>query len=834
MFLHDRCGSLPFTASGVCALRACLVFSFALLACVEQALAAKPPGQAERTLIGYAVPLTVRPGDTVDFKVSSFAGGYKADLVKIINGDSLSRYGDQFEVRSVKAPFSGKYKGDEQPLNPGSYVHVENTGMLDRLESFTVAGWIYPTFDPTEYEPPDLENPDPFFPPALNIASLILEEGQTIVSRYDASAKKGWALRLAPDFHLEFLVGDGRGKTRSVRSAEPVRDWDWAYAAVSYDADTGEATVHLHDKPFAPGDQFTARRLHASGEVGKVRHEGPLRIAAVLDGKGAANARFEKPGAVFNGRIQDVRTTNRALTADEIDQLAAEAVPDSLASAIVADWDFGRDMKTTKIRDVSGNGLDGVAVNIPDRAVRGRFWDGSTIRWTDAPDQYDAISFYADDLYDAEWSTDFSYQVPADLPGGIYAARLEQGDFADYVVFFVAAPKGKPKADLAIYLSDYNYLAYSNVTLGATAAKNYPGHNWNEMTSKFLKENLEYGTGGVYNYHVDGKNFSYGSRLRPDVGLKPGGITMYNFTQDTHITAFLEHENFSYDVITDELLDKEGLGLLNQYRVVISATHPEYVTTRIFDAIADYTAGGGRFIYMGGNGWFWSVGAHPELPGVMESRNFHDIGDRYLRNGNQGGLMHETGRTNGPVFGVEMGAMIWNGGSPFRRQPDADNPRAAWIFEGTKEGEVFGDYGVDRVNGGACEFEIDRYTPGNGVPRHALRLATSEPLRETIEDVQIIGYPLAIAYHPSKAPVWGRCDLVFFETPAGGAMLSFSSNGWISSTLENDFDNDVATITRNVVKRFLDPTPFPPVGAEDVADVDRAPEKPEYEGFDSK
>jgi N,N-dimethylformamidase len=613
-----------------------------------------------------------------------------------------------------------------------------------------------------------------------------------------------------------------------------VRDWDWAYVAASYDADTGEAIVHLHDKPFAPGDQFTARRLHASGEVGKVRHEGPLRIAAVLDGKGAANARFEKPGAVFNGRIQDVRTANRALTADEIDQLAAEAVPDSLASAIVADWDFGRDMKTTKIRDVSGNGLDGVAVNIPDRAVRGRFWDGSTIRWTDAPDQYDAISFYADDLYDAEWSTDFSYQVPADLPGGIYAARLEQGDFADYVVFFVAAPKGKPKADLAIYLSDYNYLAYSNITLGATAAKNYPGHNWNEMTSKFLKENLEYGTGGVYNYHVDGKNFSYGSRLRPDVGLKPGGITMYNFTQDTHITAFLEHENFSYDVITDELLDKEGLGLLNQYRVVISATHPEYVTTRIFDAIADYTAGGGRFIYMGGNGWFWSVGAHPELPGVMESRNFHDIGDRYLRNGNQGGLMHETGRTNGPVFGVEMGAMIWNGGSPFRRQPDADNPRAAWIFEGTKEGEVFGDYGVDRVNGGACEFEIDRYTPGNGVPRHALRLATSEPLRETIEDVQIIGYPLAIAYHPSKAPVWGRCDLVFFETPAGGAMLSFSSNGWISSTLENDFDNDVATITRNVVKRFLDPTPFPPVGAEDVADVDRAPEKPEYEGFDSK
>ena len=31
---------------------------------------------AERTLVGYSVPLSVRPGDTVEFKVSSFAGDY--------------------------------------------------------------------------------------------------------------------------------------------------------------------------------------------------------------------------------------------------------------------------------------------------------------------------------------------------------------------------------------------------------------------------------------------------------------------------------------------------------------------------------------------------------------------------------------------------------------------------------------------------------------------------------------------------------------------------------------------------------------------------------------
>lgn len=792
-------------------------------------------GVTKRTIIGYSSELTVRPGDTVAYMVSVIGGGsYEADLVKVINGDSLSRYAKMFKVEPVKAPFARKYKGAEQPLNLGSYVQVKNTGPLDKLNSFTVSAWIYPTFDPTEYEPPDLENPDPFFPPTLNIAPLILDHSQTIVSRFDKTTGKGWALRLDKEYHLEFVAGDGNGKLRSMRIDKSVRDWDWAYVAASYDAGRGMVTVHLREKPYAPGDQFTARNLEVAGKVDKLIQRGPLRIAAVRDGAGAARAKFEKPGDVFNGRIQDVRIANRVMTAEEIDALSSETVPGALKKAIVADWDFAKDMKTTKILDVSGNGIDGVAVNIPDRAVRGRFWRGNTIKWMDDTDQYDAITFHADDLYDAEWRTDFSYTVPADLPSGIYAARLKQGGFTEYVTFFVAAPKGKPRADLAVLMSDYNYLAYANITLGATAAKNYPGHNWNTSDSEFLKANLEYGTGGVYNSHVDGRNFSFGSRLRPDLGLKPSGMTIMNFAQDTHITAFLEHEKIDYDIITEELLDKEGLDLLQHYRAVFSATHPEYVTPQMFDDVAAYTARGGRFIYIGGNGWFWSVGGHPALPGVVESRNFHDIAERYLRNGDRGGLMVETGRHTGPVFGVEIAAMIFNGSSPYRKLDDAANPRADWIFDGTGEGEVFGDYGIDRARGGACGFEIDRYAPGNGVPRHALVLATSEPLRPTIEDVKLSLLPLSVIYHPNKADPWAQCDMVFFETPKGGAMFSTGSITWISSTLENNFDNDVARITLNVVRRFLDPKPFPPVEAGDVEDVDRAPANPEYEHADQR
>ena len=781
-----------------------------------------------RSIVGYSSDLTVRQGDTVEFKVSKIGGGrYQADLVKVINGDSHTRYNDLFQVAELESEFAGDYDGIEQDLNHGSYVHVAKTGVLDDLGDFTVAAWIFPSFDPTAYEAPDLENPDPFYPPTLSIAPEILDHGQAIVSRFDAATSSGWVLQLNADFQLEFVVGDGSGDVSTVTISETVRDWDWAYVAASYDSAGGKLTVHLREKPYAPGDQLTARNLVATGEVSDIGHTGPLRIAAVRNGPGAAAAKLEKPGAGFTGRMQDVRIANRVLNVDEIDALAEENVPAALADAIVADWDFGEGIDTLDIHDVSGNGIDGVVVNLAERAVRGRFWSGSTIVWMEEPDHYDSIKFHADDLYDAEWKTDFTYTVPDDLASGIYAARLEDGGQTEYVTFWVVPPVGQNNADVAVWLSDYNYLAYSNITLPSTVPGNFPGQNLNPIDAEFYKENLTYGTGGVYNNHIDGSYFAYGSRMRPDLQMKPTGY-VYNFPADTHIISFLENEGISYDIISDELVDREGGEVLNRYRTVISSTHHEYVTSQMVDDVAAYSAQGGRFVYIGGNGWFWSVDGHPVLPGVMESRNFHDIADRYLTSGERGGLMVETGRHTGPIFGNEMGGMIFHGSSPYRKLEDANDPRAAWIFEGTTEGDVFGEYGIDRIHGGAAGFEIDRYVAGNGVPRHALNLATSEPLRETIEDVKLTNLPLTIIYHPNKGEPWTQADLVFFETPNGGAMFSTGSIVWISAALENNFDNDVATITRNVIRRFMDPAPFAVPSAGDVDDVDRAPEQEEF------
>jgi N,N-dimethylformamidase len=50
--------------------------------------------------------------------------------------------------------------------------------------------------------------------------------------------------------------------------------------------------------------------------------------------------------------------------------------------------------------------------------------------------------------------------------------------------------------------------------------------------------------------------------------------------------------------------------------------------------------------------------------------------------------------------------------------------------------------------------------------------------------------------------------MVFYETPNGGAVWSASSIAWAGSLSHHNYDNNVSRLTNNVLKRFLDPSPF--------------------------
>ena len=59
--------------------------------------------------------------------------------------------------------------------------------------------------------------------------------------------------------------------------------------------------------------------------------------------------------------------------------------------------------------------------------------------------------------------------------------------------------------------------------------------------------------------------------------------------------------------------------------------------------------------------------------------------------------------------------------------------------------------------------------------------------------------------HPLPHEDWACADLLFFETPAGGAVFSVGSRTWAGAV---PIPGTLRTLTTNVLKRFMDPAPF--------------------------
>ena len=127
----------------------------------------------------------------------------------------------------------------------------------------------------------------------------------------------------------------------------------------------------------------------------------------------------------------------------------------------IARWDFSQHISSRRVVEVVA-GLDGIAMNMPTRAVTGHNWTGRESDWRAAPDEYGAIFFHDDDLEDAGWEEDFAVPVPADLRSGIYAARLRCAGGEDYVPFFVRPPRRRTTADVCLVIPTFSYLAYAN------------------------------------------------------------------------------------------------------------------------------------------------------------------------------------------------------------------------------------------------------------------------------------------------------------------------------------------------------------------------------------
>ncbi len=751
----------------------------------EAALAPGPTVEtptAERAILAYADEAGGAAGDTIGFKVSCHGvASYRADIVRLLAPDTGAD-APGFREEEVPTPVSQEYRGRVQPLHIGSYAVVPASPRFG-LESFTLQALVWPT------------RPG--------------KGRQALLGTWSEATRTGVGLGLDERGALSLRLGDG-GRVEEVGTGVPLAERRWYFVAASFDA--ASRTVHLCQEPVADWTFGVAGAVHVerTSAIAPRPGPGPLLLAAWIGGEAKGRV---VAGGHFNGKLDRPRVANRALTRAEMGALVDGPRPVGLETAVVAEWDFSLDISSERIVDRSPNRLHGRTVNLPARAMTGYTWTGAEMDWKKAPEQYGAIHFHEDDLDDARWETDFALTIPPGLRSGVYAARLRGGGAETYVTFFVRPPRGTATAKIAYLASTATYTVYCNNRARFTGA-------WTELVQGRLTvldatdmQLLAYPLGlSTYCVHSDGSGVCYGTRLRPATNIRPKG-RLWNYCADLFVVDWLERTGLGYDVITDDDLQREGVELLKPYRVVVTGSHPEYDSLEMLDALDVYLRQGGRLMYMGGNGFYWRVAYHPEKPGIIEVRRGEDgtrawaaePGEYYMSfTGEYGGLWRRQRRAPNLLAGVGFISQGFDASSYYRKQPASRDPRVKFVFEGVED-EIIGNFGT--LRGGAAGLEIDSYDPALGSPTHALVVASSEGHSNTFE---LVNEAVLVAHGATDGPQNAgiRADMVFFECPNGGAVFSTGSIAYAGSLPYNGYDNNVARLTTNVLRRFVDPAPF--------------------------
>ena len=734
-------------------------------------------------LLGYCDRWSAAPGERMRFMVScEGAAEYRADLVRL-HSSRLGPDAPPYREEEIECPVSGRYPARTQAIHAGSFAIVEPAPSLPPVGSFTLQAYVWPTM------PGD--------------------RPQALLGTWSEATGCGFGLVLGADGALALRLGD-----EVLSTGEPLAERHWYLVAGSYDAAQGLARVvqipcsghRFH--PFSPASREAAMRAPEPGPR-------PLLIAAWHAGDApAGTARPCLCGGHFDGKIERPRLAGRALDDASIEALGAHAPAGPGLDSLLSAWELSRDISGTRIVDIGPAGRDGHCVNLPARAMTGHAWSGESPDWRQAPADYGAIHFHHDDIYECGWECDFELPVPDGLPCGVYAVRLRAGEAEYHIPFYVRAPPGAATADIVFLAPTATYMAYANIiTLNfdrLSEAVNGGLAVFNEGDLLHL-EMPELGL-STYDHHRDGSGVCYSSRLRPVLAMQPLS-RMWGFTVDMLIIDWLEQSGLGFDIITDEDLHREGEELLSRYRVVVTGSHPEYYSLRMLDTLEAWLNEGGRLMYMGGNGFYWRIAFHPELPGVIEVRRAEggirtwaaQAGEYHMSfTGELGGMWRRQRRPPNLIAGVGFVSQGFDSGAPFRRRPGAADPRAAFIFEGVHE-EVVGDYGV--CLGGAASWELDCVNPLLGTPAHTLVVASSEGhsnIYELVPEEMLQSHPMTDATQNPDI----RADMVFFETPGGGAVFSTGSIGYAGALGINRYDNSIARLTTNVLRRFADTTPF--------------------------
>jgi N,N-dimethylformamidase len=726
-------------------------------------------------IIGYCTPWSGRPGDTIEFKISSARDEpFRSRVVEVIHADP-NPAGPGMKLRETALFPAGDHSGKYQEAWCGSCAIVP-----------------FP-------RPADPRN----FHLLLNVkpAKAVSQLGCMVAITNDA-ADRFVCIGLEAG---EIVVVRGPG-SKPVHTGLRPSQTEWNALGVGISSATGELFFSLARK----------------GRNGRFGTPSQARLSVDI-----ADAEWTtiSVGALWRGHVTlpfDGFVERPSLFAGPLPSLPGDALAIDPAKSLAC-WDFGLGIEGRQITDAGPAGLHGRLVNLPTRGLRGSNWTGREMAWPRAAGEYGAICFHSDDLEDCLWETSVELVIPEGVKSGVYGLHVENSQGYDCIPFYVLPPKSsgarmrqRPKV---VYLAPtLTYLAYANHARdNLDAAFRERIEAWNAYPHN--PDDVRGFGFSTYNYHPGHMGVSLSSRLRPVLTMRPGYLTfndqagsgLRHFPADSHLTDWLDHQGIDFDVVTDEDLDSEGVDLIRDYDVLLTGSHPEYHTDRMLDALCAYRELGRNLVYLGGNGFYWKIARLLDHPHVMEIRRAEsgirawasEPGEYYNQlDGAYGGLWRRNGRP--PQMLAEIGFAVQGffEGVGYHRTPESFDREHAWIFEGVKN-DVFGDFGLS--GGGAAGFELDQISSYLGTDPRTIVLA-----RSAGHGPSFLGVPEDILTHviaASAGKVVPEAHLVYSRNDAGSEIISVGSITFLGSLSHNNYDNDVSRLLGNVVHRFSSPRP---------------------------
>ncbi|GAA4091310.1 N,N-dimethylformamidase beta subunit family domain-containing protein [Nocardioides kongjuensis] len=715
-------------------------------------------------VIGYTDRLTYRAGNEVHCRISTTADSFTARLVRLLNGDPHP-LGPGIDIRPVPSRLDGlSFPGRVQALHAGSHVVIEES-LVAAGADLELSWWARPTLARASHD--------------QAMVTLTYADRSVVVLGIDSDGR--WRLD---------------GDTLGIPGA-PVDPLRW-YEITLRVATSGSVSVTISTEQ-RDTESLTATALPLAGAD---------RLGLVFAARAVENGCTDH----FNGRIESPRLAG------------------------LAAWDFGPTDRPRTVDNRLGSAFQGRAVNFPLRACLGHRGAGDDADPRLSPESYQAIHFHDDDLDDALWQDDLVLALPHELPSAVYGVEVTAADGTTDTLPFVVAPTAATAPALLV-LPTFSYLAYScehvmadpgaRAYLEGVGITDVPAFGGNRH-DRYLLEN---GLRSLYDVHTDLTGVCFTSTRKPLPNIRhdhrwaavAGGATSaHQFSADLHIVAWLVQQGFDVDVAADEDVHERGLDLLGQYRVVLTGSHPEYPTTPMLRAYESYLDGGGRLMYLGGNGFYWVTSIDPEEGHTIEIRRTAGIrawqpepGEwHHLTTGELGGLWRTRGIPPQRIVGVGMASQGFDTNRPYDVLVDVEDPRCAFVFDGVElvDGRL-GEFD-SMVNGrGAAGVEIDRADHALGTSPDALVLASATGFSRAY-GLDPIEVALPDGCYDGTTSDKVRADLVLEPKPRQGAVFATSSIAWSGSLLVNGGDNNVSRVTRNVLDAFL---------TQDVLPFNRAP-----------